>query len=75
MRTTEYDKIRFMVVTRSTVSRPYNGLWSVSITFGGHDLNQLGETIERAYVYLTNAIYDNAHYKRAILKHYNNANT
>jgi hypothetical protein len=72
---TQFEKIKFIVAIHSNVTHPYGKIWSASMTIGGMDMNGTGNTIEQAYIALTDIIYTSNYYKRELSKGYNNGNT
>lgn len=63
------EQIKQWVVMKAAVTRPpskefVDGFYySASVTIGGYNINGIGDTIERAYIALTNMIATSAHYR------------
>lgn len=50
------DHVKQWVVKNAKVTNPYKKYWSASVSIG-YDYNETGDTIERAYINLTDRIF------------------
>lgn len=51
------QQIKDWVIQKSSVTKPYDKDWSVSVTLGGLDINETSDTIEKAYDKLVGRIW------------------
>jgi hypothetical protein len=62
------EQIKAWVVKKASVTNPYKKYWSASVTIGGMDVNETGDTIEKAYNALTDRLFNSNYYKLEIAK-------
>ena len=63
------DEIKAWVVQKASVTQPHGkGLWSISVTLGGMDINEVSDTIEMAYRCLATSIYTSNYYHEELKK-------